>query len=492
MNVLNDFSNITILCIGDIMLDRFVYGKVDRISPEAPVQVLTPSKIKVMLGGCGNVVANLASLGCKTNYFGIVGNDANGREIARQLKACGCNYKLLKLDDYSTIVKTRFIAGNNHILRLDEEAKLPFVKRLLPKYERILRKAIQASDIVLLSDYNKGVFTKESTQMIINLCKEYDKKVVIDPKGKNYSKYNGATYVKPNLKEFQEATGLEISPLDKDFNEKITKGAKKLFEQNSIENVVVTLSEHGILYVDSQSPDKVVKLPTKAKEVFDVSGAGDTTIAVFTLAIALGLTNIEAMDWANIAAGIVVAKVGTACILPQELKDAIIEYKSKTSFTHLKKIITKDQAIAITNDLKLKNKVIGFTNGCFDLMHLGHLHSFAEAKKYCDVLIVGINSDASIKKIKGESRPLQDQITRSNILAALEYVDYVIIFEDFTALPLIEAIKPDVIAKEGYTLDKWPEAQYVVNYGGQAVTLPRLEEYSTTNFLKNIKEKLNV
>lgn len=160
---LDNLSNITILCIGDIMLDRFVYGKVDRISPEAPVQVLNPQKTKVVLGGCGNVVANLSTLGCKTHYFGIVGNDSNGKEIARQLKQCGCKYKLLKLDDYSTIVKTRFIANNNHILRLDEEAKLPFVKNLMPKYERILRKAIQASDIVLLSDYNKGVFTKEST-----------------------------------------------------------------------------------------------------------------------------------------------------------------------------------------------------------------------------------------------------------------------------------------------------------------------------------------
>lgn len=492
MDNLDNFSNITILCIGDIMLDRFVYGKVDRISPEAPVQVLNPQKIKVMLGGCGNVVANLSTLGCKTNYFGIVGNDQNGREIARQLKACGCNYKLLKLDDYSTIVKTRFIAGNNHILRLDEETKLPFIKKLMPKYERILRKAIQSSDIVLLSDYNKGIFTKESTQMIINLCLEYGKKVVIDPKGKNYSKYNGATYVKPNLKEFQEATGLEISPLDNDFDEKILKGAKKLFEQNNIENVVVTLSEHGILYVNSKEPDKVVKLPTKAKEVFDVSGAGDTTIAVFTLALALGLTNLEAMEWANIAAGIVVAKVGTACIMLNELKEAIEQNKSTSPFIHSKKIITKDQAHNLVSDLKLKNKVIGFTNGCFDLMHLGHLHSFAEAKKLCDVLIVGINSDASIKKLKGESRPLQDQVTRSNLLAALVYVDYVVIFDDSTALPLIEAIKPNVIAKEGYALDKWPEAQYVISYGGKAVTLPRLEGYSTTNFLTNLKEKLNV
>ena len=483
-----DFSDIKILCIGDIMLDKFVYGKVNRISPEAPVQVLNLKETKEMLGGCGNVVANLATLGCDTRYIGIVGNDSNGRKIAKLLHNVGSHFHLLKLNDYKTIVKTRYIAGNNHILRLDEEEKLPLIEGILPKYEKILNKAIKNSDIVLLSDYDKGIFSPVVTQMIIKICKQYNKIIVVDPKGRDYSKYSGSTFVKPNLKELQEATGIETNPLDKDFKEKIKQSAKFLFNQYDIDNLIVTMSEHGMLYVSSENPEELTITPTVAKEVFDVSGAGDTTVAVFTLAIAMGLSTLEAMNWANIAAGIVVGKVGTACITANELKNAINIENKNFKYSHLSKIMDIKDAAIITEDLKNKNKVIGFTNGCFDILHLGHLYSLAEAKKNCDFLVVGINSDSSVKKLKGNSRPMQDQKTRSNIVAALEYVDCVIIFDDETALPLIEALKPDVIVKEGYTIDKWPEAQLVESYGGKAITLSRLDGYSTTGFLNKLKE----
>lgn len=487
-NILKDIQNLNILCIGDIMLDRFVYGKVNRISPEAPVQVLNLQETKEILGGCGNVVANLESLGCKTTYLGIVGQDLNGRKIANLLKRIGSNYKLLKLKEYSTIVKTRFIAGNNHILRLDEEKKLPLVKPLLPKFERILQKTIKSADIILLSDYNKGIFTPESTQMIINLCKKYNKKVIIDPKGKDYRKYQGATFVKPNLKEFKEATGLEFSPTDKDFDSKIKKGAKFLFDNCKIENLLVTMSEHGILLVTSKDKNNIIKLPTLAKEVFDVSGAGDTTIATFTLALALGLDVTIAMKLANTAAGIVVGKLGTACVTQEELLEAFTNKKHQ--FNHEDKIKTVDELLPLLSALRKSKKIIGFTNGCFDLMHLGHLNSFAEAKKHCDILVVGINTDASVKRYKGDSRPFQDEKTRSSLVAALEYVDFVVLFDDDTAVPIIEKIKPDVIAKEGYTIENWPEAQFVESYGGKAITLPRLNDYSTTNFINKIKENL--
>ncbi len=492
-SIMSKISDVKILCIGDIMLDKFIYGKVNRISPEAPVQVLNLKNTKEMLGGCGNVVANLASLGCQTDYIGIVGNDANGRKISKLLKSADCHFHLLKLDDYSTIVKSRFIAGNNHILRVDEEEKLPIMQNLLPQYQRILERAVKNVDIVLLSDYNKGLFTNETTQLIINTCKKYGKKVIVDPKGKDYTKYSGATFVKPNLKEFQEATGIEINPLNqKDYSEKIKLGAKKLFNECNIENIMVTMSEHGILYISSSEPEKITWLPTEAREVFDVSGAGDTTIAVFTLALALGLDTIDAMKWANLAAGIVVGKVGTACVSLAELEKAIRNNSLSDNSEHSSKIVTLENAKNIVEDLKLKGKVIGFTNGCFDIMHLGHLHSFAEAKKNCDCLIVGINSDKSVKRLKGDSRPLQDEITRSSLVAALMYVDYVVLFDDDTALPLIQELKPDVIAKEGYEIENWPEAQLVVSYGGKAITLPRLEGYSTTNFVNKLKELTHV
>lgn len=490
-NIFENIQNITILCIGDIMLDKFVYGKVNRISPEAPVQILNLKDSKEMLGGCGNVVANLATLGCKTHYVGIVGNDEAGRKIGKLLKKVGSHSHLLKLNNYPTIVKTRFIAGNNHILRLDEEEKLPIIKSLLPKYERIIRRAIKNVDIVILSDYNKGIFTSETAPLIINICKQYGKKIIVDPKGKDYTKYSGATFVKPNLKEFSEATGIELSPSDTDFDNKIKAGAKKLFEQCNIENLLVTMSEYGIMHISAQTPDKILKLPTQAQEVFDVSGAGDTTIAVFTLSLALGLSVEEAMKMANIAAGIVVGKVGTACVSTEELKNAITRGKLPNNFTHLNKIVSIEQAKKIIQDLKSKNKIIGFTNGCFDIIHLGHLNSFAQAKKNCDYLFVGINTDSSIKRLKGDSRPYQDETTRSNIVASLDYVDYVILFDEDTALPLVKQLKPDVIAKEGYTIENWPEAQFVENYGGKAITLPRLEGFSTTEFINKLKGNIH-
>src|SRR5574344_83910 len=474
-------SNISILCIGDIMLDKFVYGKVSRISPEAPVPVFQYKSTKEMLGGCGNVVANLATLGCKTKFIGIVGNDLGGRKISSLLPSVNSHSHVLKLDNYSTIIKTRFIAGNNHILRVDNEKELPIIKELLPKYKSILEKAVKNVDIVLLSDYKKGLFTKETTPMIIDICKKYNKKVIVDPKGNEFSKYNGVDFVKPNLKEFREATGMEIKVSDINFEDEILKGAKKIFDLG-IKNILLTLSEHGMIYISSQNPQKIVKLPTQAKEVFDVSGAGDTTIAVFTLAFALGLSTLDAMKWANSAAGIVVGKVGTACVTKKELDNILNPQKHEQ-----KKILSSLEAKNVADLLKSQNKIVGFTNGCFDILHLGHINSFKEAKKYCDCLIVGINTDASVKRLKGSSRPWQDEKTRSEIVASLDAVDYVVLFDDDTALPLIQTIKPNVIAKQGYEIQNWPEAQFVNSYGGKAVVLPELKGVSTTNFLEKIK-----
>lgn len=487
LNFFDNISKLNILCIGDIMLDRFVYGKVERISPEAPVQILNINEAKEVLGGCGNVVANLESLGCKTTYLGIIGQDLSGRKVAKLLKQCGCTYKLLRLKDYSTIVKTRFIAGNNQILRIDEEKKLPLIKELLPRFESILHKAIKHSNLVLLSDYNKGIFTHETTQMIINLCKKYDKKVIVDPKGNDYTKYKGATFVKPNLKEFNEATGMNISPSDNNFEKNIKIGAKALFKKCKIENLLVTLSEHGMLLITSQNTDNLIKLPTLAKEVFDVSGAGDTTIATFSLGIALGLDLKTSMKLANCAAGIVVGKLGTACVYKEEL---IGTFNTIPQQTHNLKIKNINELIPLIMKLKKQGKTIGFTNGCFDLLHLGHLNSFAEAKTHCDILVVGINTDASVKRNKGNSRPFQDEKTRSNLVAAIEYVDFVVLFDEDSALQTVEKIKPDVIAKEGYKIKNWPEAQYVKSYGGKAITLSRLNNYSTTNFINNLKNNL--
>ena len=485
---IDNFKNISMLVIGDIMLDRFIYGKVERISPEAPVPIFKFACEKEMLGGAGNVVANLSALGCKVNFIGIIGKDENGRKLSRQLANIGAHAHLLRLSDYPTIVKTRLIAGNNHLTRVDQEEILPLITSLLPRYQRILSQAIKNVDIVLVSDYNKGLLTPITSQMIIEICKNCGKKVIVDPKGADYSKYIGATLVKPNLKEFSEATGAKYNPLAEDFHEKIKIGARTLFDKYHIENLLITLSEHGMMYISAENPDDILQIPTVAKEVFDVSGAGDTSLATMGACLGSDMSVKDAMKLANMASGIVVGKLGTATVTAEELKSALSQKETpEDGWSQKRKIITLEQAKKIVADLKAKGKKIGFTNGCFDCCHLGHLNSFMQSKKLCDILIVAVNSDSSIKRYKGPNRPIQDEKTRAMLLASLEFIDYVIVFEEDSPLHIVEALKPDVVAKEGYTLDKWPEGRLAISYGGQAITLERLEGYSTSNLVEKMK-----
>lgn len=485
---IDNLKNVRALVIGDIMLDRFLYGKVERISPEAPVPIFKLSHEKQMLGGAGNVVANLASFGCQVSFTGIIGKDDNGKKISSLLAKIGAKGHLLKLKDYPTIVKIRMIAGNNHLLRTDKEEILPVITDLLPRYQKILTQAIKNTDIVLISDYNKGLLTPVTTQMIIDICHQFNKKVIVDPKGADYSKYVGATLVKPNLKEFSEATGRKYNPLAPDFHEQVKIGAKYLFDRYKIENLLITLSEHGMIHIAADNPNELLQIPTEAKEVFDVSGAGDTSMAMLGAALGINVPIKDAMKLANMASGIVVGKLGTATVTPDELKFALSQKETpEDGWVQKRKIITLPQAEKIVAILKEKGKKIGFTNGCFDCCHLGHLNSFMQAKKYCDVLIVAMNSDASVKRYKGENRPIQDEKTRAMLLASLEFVDYVIVFGEDSPLHIVEALHPDVVAKEGYTLDQWPEGRLAQSYGGKAIILKRLEGYSTSNLVSKMK-----
>lgn len=480
----DNFKQVKILCIGDIMLDRFLYGSVDRISPEAPVPVFNLKEEKEMLGGAGNVVANLASLTCQTSFIGIVGKDAAGKHISNILQEKNITAHLLSIDT-PTIKKTRVISSNNHLLRLDHEEIITLNDSMEKELEKLFLQEIPLADIVLISDYQKGLLTHKITQTIIQLCNKYNKKVIVDPKGKDFSKYSGATLIKPNLKEFCKAMGVQIFPKDSDFTQKILQEAKKLFAKHKILSLMITLSEHGMIYISSENPEQYLHIPTEAKEIFDVSGAGDTSLATLGASLASQMNMKDSMMLANIASGIVVGKVGTACVTPSELKASLSQKIPQSTLSlQNKKIITLEQAVSIVKDLK--NKTIGFTNGCFDCLHLGHIHSFMQIKQLCDVLIVGLNSDSSVKKNKGESRPLQDEKTRSILLASMEFIDYVIIFDDSTALNLVEKLQPNIIAKEGYSLDQWPEGQYVQNHGGKAIALEKLEGYSTTGMLEKV------
>ena len=485
---IDNFSKVRVLVIGDIMLDRFMYGTVERVSPEAPVPIFKFHHEKQMLGGAGNVVANLASLGCQVNFTGIIGKDENGKKISFLLADIGARGHLLKLNDYPSIVKIRLIAGSNHLLRTDKEEILPVVTDLLPRFQRILTQAVKNTDIVLISDYNKGLLTPVTTQMIIDTCHQFNKEVIVDPKGADYSKYKGATLVKPNLKEFSEATGRKYNPAADDFQEQVKSGADILFQKYKIKNLLITLSEYGMIYVPSEKTEDVLQIPTEAKEVFDVSGAGDTSLATMGVCLGAGMSVKEAMKLANTASGIVVGKLGTATVTPEELKSALSKKETpEDGWVQKKKVITLSQAKKIIANLKAKGKTVGFTNGCFDCCHLGHLNSFMQAKKLCDVLIVAMNSDASVKRYKGKNRPIQDEKTRAMLLASLEFIDYVIVFNEDSPLHIVEALRPDIVAKEGYTLDQWPEGRLALSYGGKAATLKRLEGYSTSNLVERMR-----
>lgn len=477
---LNRFSDVKAVVIGDIMLDTFMYGSVDRISPEAPVPIFRFSHNDEMPGGAGNVASNLTALGVQTTCIGLVGEDTAAEKLSRILTERGCQSILLPLKNYSTTAKTRMIAAHNHLLRTDYEMPCPDIRPILPQFQKIVEQEIADADIVLLSDYAKGLLTNETTQFVIDACKRQGKPVLVDPKGRDYSKYQGAMLIKPNLKEFQEVTGMMYDPKSDQFQTDIIRGAKILFDKYHIAHVIVTLSEHGALHVAADEPESVTQIPTEAQEVFDVSGAGDTVFATLGAALGTGADMGTALALANTASGIVVGKLGTACVTLQEIC-AYLGQKNGKAVT--KNIVSARDIVPILAPLRSQKKTIGFTNGCFDCMHLGHLDSFVRARAECDVLIVGVNSDMSVKRYKGPNRPIQDESTRAALVAALKCVDYVVIFHETTAENLIDVIRPDVIAKEGYTIEQWPEAQQVIAYGGRAVVLERTEGYSTTEII---------
>lgn len=476
------FSKLRLLCVGDMMLDTFVYGKASRLSPEAPVPVLLKQREISMPGGAGNVVANLRSLSCHTAFAGVVGQDANGDYLrdcmARQGADCSM---LLSLPGYPTSVKTRYVTGSQHMLRVDCEEKLCLPEAELQQLLSRIEASLPDTDMVLLSDYGKGLFDERFTPAIIAMSRQAGVPVIVDPKTTDYTIYRGATLVKPNRKEFEGVTGQSFDPKAPDFAETAVAAGRAVCRRYGVENLLVTLSEHGMLYIPGNEQEKYTWIPTEAQEVYDVSGAGDTSLAALGASMATGVSMKHAMKIANVAAGIVVGKFGTACVTCEELKRKL-EHKDHAD------VLTADEAASLIAELRSQGKTIGFTNGCFDILHPGHLSSFERARDLCDVLFVGLNSDDSVRRLKGPTRPVNNQAARSAMVAALKAVNYVVIFEEDTALPLITKLKPDIIAKEGYPLERWPEGQLVVSYGGQAVELPRVEGFSTTSIVEKINQ----
>ncbi len=475
-----------VLVIGDIMLDRFVYGSVDRISPESPVPVLSIEREEMMLGGAGNALANLVGLEACGFILSVIGDDEDGALIHKIAKTLGIDTSgLLTCPSRPTIVKTRYLAGHQQLLRTDYEKKQPIsddmASALLIKAEALM-KNVKA---VIISDYGKGLLRKDIIAKFITLARNANISVIVDPKGQDFSIYAGATAVTPNKKELSDATkGMAVES-----NEDVIKAAQILIDECDIEAVIATRSADGMSII--QKKENSVHLQTEDIEVFDVSGAGDTVIATIAAGLAAGANLVEAATLSNIAGSIVVTKVGTSPIRAVELLDCLSDLKSRKAA-----LLSMQEAVEQIKRWKARGLKVGFTNGCFDILHFGHVSYLNKAREKCDRLIVGLNNDVSVKILKGEDRPIYDEHARASVLGSLSSVDIVVPFgaekldDDNTAIDLLNALKPDIYFKGGdYCLSQIPEAPTVQAYGGEVSVMPDYEGYSTTVSLKKMKNE---
>ena len=427
-----------LLVIGDLMIDHYLWGSCERISPEAPVQVVNVKSESAVLGGAGNVINNLRALGSKVDVISVIG----GCEISDELKSLLNDIQvdtqyLITQKDRITSKKSRIIASQQQVVRYDRESTDEISQESQKQILTSFKSIINNYDSVLLSDYGKGVLTFELTQALITLANENGKEVLIDPKGLDYSKYKGAYLLTPNKKEASEATNINISD-----DSSLAQALTQLKYECDLDVSLITLSEDGVAIYDNDLRTH----PTVAREVFDVTGAGDTVLASLGFALACNIDIDEAVKFSNLAAGVVVGKIGSATATLNE----IIEYESSlnksTSDEHIKSL---NEIAILSEELKARGKKIIFTNGCFDILHAGHVRYLETAKSYGDVLILGLNSDRSVRALKGETRPINTQIDRAYILAALEAVDYVVVFNNDTPYDLIKAVRPHVLVKGG-------------------------------------------
>ena len=467
---LPDFSKIHALVVGDVMLDRYWGGKAERVSPEAPVPVVAVEDEQLRIGGAGNVAVNIASLGARATLLAPIGPDQPGRTITRLIRRHGIENRLMVQSDMTTPLKLRVVSQHQQLIRLDFEKPGSFNKRLLQKR---FRAALDHCDVVILSDYGKGAL--EDPQPLINLCRRMGKPVFVDPKRTDFSVYAGATAITPNRRELEAAAG--PIPTFK----AISACAGKLCRQHRLKAMLVTLGEQGMLL---QKGRESIHLAVTARDVFDVTGAGDTVIAVFACAHAAGLSLGEAMRLANLAAGQVVGKFGTASVTPDELKQAIrLERKTETGVVPYR---TLRRLVRETREL---GETVVLTNGCFDLLHAGHVALLEQAAEFGDRLIVAVNSDASVRRNKGTGRPIQPLKYRQQVLAGLECVDWVVAFSQNTPEQLIRDIKPDVLVKGAdYKPSQIVGKKDVEEAGGKVVVLPLVEGYSTTDLIQRIRE----
>ena len=466
----------SVLVVGDAMLDRYVYGVVRRISPEAPVPVLAVEREVAMPGGAGNVVRNLTAVGAAVAFVSVVGDDQAGSDLTGLIGGQpGVEPWLLVQGGRHTTTKTRFLANGQHMLRADQEVVQPIHSRLADRMVKIAGDAVAATAVLVLSDYGKGVLEAETCRRLIEAAHAAGRPVVVDPKGRDYARYAGADVITPNRAELAEATGMPV-----DSEEAILAAMRALKAAHGFGAVLVTRSEDGMTLLQG---DGVHHFPAEAEEVHDVSGAGDTVVATLAAGLAAGLALPVAARLANIAAGIVVGKVGTAVAREEELLEALTPERGA-----LRKVMSRSAAVEQAERWRRRGWRVGFTNGCFDLLHPGHVHLLEQARSWCDRLVVGLNSDASVKRLKGPSRPIQGEAARAAVLASLATVDCVTLFDEDTPIELIRLLRPDVLVKGAdYTMSQVVGGDIVLEYGGQVKLAELLPGNSTTATLARIR-----
>lgn len=467
----------TALVIGDLMLDRYLIGEVERISPEAPVPVVLLKQENERAGGAANVAANLSLLGIRTTMAGIIGDDAEGRALLDMLRELNIDSAIVTSQQRPTVTKTRILGGHQQMMRLDKESRLAFTEsENNALHEQVSQAIAQKPDVIILSDYAKGVLSDALCQAVIAQAKALGIPVLVDPKGRDYTKYQGATALTPNKKETSEACGIDAMDTDR-----LLQAAADLRDRLGLAFLAVTRGEEGISLLEQ---NETIHIPAAAKQVFDVSGAGDTVIATLAAGLVHGLSHRQAFELANIAAGIVVGKVGTVPVNREEL---LAELISQDSVEQADKICELETLLGRVRQWRQQKKRIVFTNGCFDLLHAGHVTYLEAARKTGDKLILGLNTDRSVSALKGPNRPVIHEADRARVLAALEAVDAVILFDEDTPLQLIDAIRPDVIVKgSDYSEDQVVGGKEVKSWGGKVALIDIVPGRSTSNIIEKL------
>ena len=461
------------------MLDEYLWGEVDRISPEAPVQVVSIKKEGYALGGAGNVVNNAVALGAKVSVAGVIGTGRNGQLLRDKFNELGVDTSgIVEEPERRTTQKTRIIASHQHVLRIDRETDTGISDATLEQISRFIEDKIPQVDVVLVSDYGKGLITQKLLSRLTASAQKHRKMSIVDPKGLDFSKYAGTSLLTPNKKEAALASGVEIVD-----ESTLERSAGKILKDVGLERLLITCGKEGmVLFQKNRAPFRV---RAEARQVYDVSGAGDTVLAVFGLAMASGASVHTAVAAANTAAGIVVGKVGTATVSKEELDSALKsdEPGRPAKFKRLSDLP------ALMEELRKKGHRVVLTNGCFDLLHAGHIRLFSASKQMGDILIVAIDDDESVKNLKGSGRPVIGAEERVRILSALDSVDYVVVFSSNELEKLIETVKPDVLTKgSNYASEEVFGHEIVETLGGRVALIPVTENISSTRIIDNIKK----